>query len=157
MLAVSCGYRINYTLSGASIPVDAKTFSVAYFPNNATMVAPILSSTLTDELKNIFISRTNLIEVEAGGDFAFEGEITNYTSTTSSVSAGDFALMNRLTITVQVRFTNLIDDSKSFNRSFSAFQDYESTNLLTEVEGTLIPEIVNQIVLNIFQAAASDW
>ncbi|MFI3279313.1 MAG: LptE family protein [Rikenellaceae bacterium] len=154
---VSCGFRISYTLSGASIPVDAKTFSVAYFPNNATMVAPILSSTLTDELKDMFISRTSLTEVAEGGDFAFEGEITTYTSTTSSVSSDDYALMNRLTVGVRVRFTNLIDESKSFNQTFTAYQDYPSTSLLTEVEDTLIPELVDQIVLNIFQASASDW
>ncbi|MFI3324457.1 MAG: LptE family protein [Rikenellaceae bacterium] len=157
LLLVSCGFRVSYTLSGASIPVDAKTFSVAYFPNNATMVAPILSSTVTDELKDIFISRTSLTEVADGGDFAFEGEITNYTSTTASISSDDYALTNRLTVTIQVRFTNRIDDSKSFNKSFSAYEDYDSTNLLTEVEDALIPEIVDQIILNIFQAAASDW
>ncbi|MFI3286740.1 MAG: LPS assembly lipoprotein LptE [Rikenellaceae bacterium] len=157
LICVSCSFKVSYTLSGASIPVDAKTFSVAYFPNNATMVAPILSSTITDELKNIFLSRTRLTEVPAGGDFAFEGEITSYTSTTSSVSSDDYALMNRLTIGVKVRFTNLIDDSKSFNKNFSAYQDYPSESLLTEVEGSLIPEIVDQIVLDIFQAAASDW
>ncbi|MFR9523784.1 MAG: LPS assembly lipoprotein LptE [Rikenellaceae bacterium] len=153
----SCAFRVSYTLSGASIPVDAKTFSVAYFPNNATMVAPVLSSTLTDELKNIYLSRTSLTEVGAGGDFAFEGEITTYTSTTSSVSSGDYALMNRLTLGVKVRFTNVIDDTKSFNKSFSAYQDYPSTSLLTEVEDTLIPELVEEIVLDIFQASASDW
>ncbi len=152
-----CSFRVSYTLSGASIPVDAKTFSVAYFPNNATMVSPILSSTLTDELKNIFLSRTSLIETSEGGDFAFEGEITNYTSTTATISSDDYALMNRLTITIKVRFTNLIDDSKSFNKAFSAYEDYPSTSLLTEVESTLIPEIVDQLVLDIFQASASDW
>ncbi|MFI3281620.1 MAG: LptE family protein [Rikenellaceae bacterium] len=157
LIFTGCAFRVSYTLSGASIPVDAKTFSVAYFPNNATMVAPILSSTLTDELKNIYLSRTSLTEVSYGGDFAFEGEITNYTSTTSSVSSGDYALLNRLTITVKVRFTNLIDDTKSFNKSFSAYEDYPSTSLLTEVEDTLIPELVDQIVLDIFQASASDW
>ena len=45
-----CGVAVKYSLSGASIPPDAKTFSVAYFPNNATMVSPILSSTLTERL-----------------------------------------------------------------------------------------------------------
>ncbi len=153
----SCSFRVSYTLSGASIPVGAKTFSVAYFPNNATMVAPILSSTMTDELKNMFLSRTSLTEVNEGGDFAFEGEITNYTSTTATISSDDYALMNRLTITIKVRFTNVIDDAKSFNKSFSAYADYPSTSLLTEVEGTLIAEIVDQLVLDVFQASASDW
>ena len=85
LLLSGCGVAIKYSLSGASIPPDAKTFSVAYFPNNATMVSPILSSTLTDALIDIFSRRTRLQQVEEGGDFAFEGEITNYTSVTCTV------------------------------------------------------------------------
>lgn len=156
-LFAGCGVAIKYSLSGASIPPDAKTFSVAYFPNNATMVSPILSSTLTDALVDMFSRRTRLTQVDEGGDFAFEGEITNYTSTTSSVSSDEYALLNRLTITVKVRFTNALDDSMSFNRTFSAYEDYDSTQLLTEVEGTLIPVIVDKIVTDIFQASASNW
>ncbi len=160
ILLVGCGYTVGYTLSGASIPPAAKTYSVAYFPNNATMVAPILSSTMTDALKEYYNKRTRLSSVNEGGDFAFEGEITNYTSTTASVSSSssnDYGALNRLTITVKVKFTNAIDEKASFNRTFSAFADYESTKLLTEVEGDLIPEIVDQIVDDIFQASASNW
>lgn len=157
VLMTSCGVAIKYSLSGASIPPDAKTFSVAYFPNNATMVSPILSSTMTDALVDIFSRRTRLQQVEEGGDFAFEGEITNYTSTTASVSSDDYALLNRLTITVKVRFTNALDDTMSFNQTFTAYEDYDSTQLLTEVEGTLIPEIVDKLVTDIFMAAASNW
>lgn len=157
VMMTSCGVAIKYSLSGASIPPDAKTFSVAYFPNNATMVSPILSSTLTDALVDIFSRRTRLQQVEEGGDFAFEGEITNYTSTTASVSSDDYALLNRLTITVKVRFTNALDDTMSFNQTFTAYEDYDSTQLLTEVEGTLIPEIVDKLVTDIFMAAASNW
>lgn len=154
-LLVSC--TVKYSLSGASIPPDAKTFSVAYFPNNAPMVAPVLSATLTDELTQRFATRTSLVQVEEGGDFAFEGEIVGYSSTTSSVSSGDYALQNRLTISVKVKFTNAIDDKMSFNKNFSAYADYDSTKLLTEVEGELIPQIVEQLVTDIFQAAASNW
>ncbi len=121
------------------------------------MVATTLSSTMTDELRTIFQQRTRLNEVSENGDFAFEGEIINYTSTTSSVSSGDYALLNRLTVTVRVRFTNMIDESKSYTKTYSSFQDYESTQLLNEVEDTLIPEIVEDIVLEIFQDSATDW
>ena len=121
------------------------------------MVAPTLSATITDELTQKFASSTRLSQVSEGGDFAFEGEIVGYTSTTSSVSSGDYALQNRLTITVKVKFTNVIDDKMSFNKTFSAYADYDSTRLLTEVQDELITEIVNQLVTDIFQAAASNW
>ncbi|MBQ2394185.1 MAG: LptE family protein [Alistipes sp.] len=155
---ITTGCTVKYSLSGASIPPDAKTFSVAYFPNNAAMVTPTLSSTLTDALIDKFSRSTRLLQVPEGGDFAFEGEIVGYTSATASVSSNDYALQNRLTITIRVRFTNVVDEKASFsNRTFSAYADYDSTKLLTEVEGELIAQIVEQLVNDIFQAAASNW
>lgn len=156
--AATAGCTVKYSLSGASIPPDAKTFSVAYFPNNAAMVTPTLSAVLTDALVDKFSRSTRLLQVSEGGDFAFEGEIVGYTSATASVSSNDYALQNRLTITVRVRFTNVVDEKASFNnRTFSAYADYDSTKLLTEVEGELITQIVDQLVNDIFQAAASNW
>lgn len=157
LLTTVSGCTVKYSLSGASIPPDAKTFSVAYFPNNAPMVAPILSSTLTDALVDKFSRQTRLTQVDEGGDFAFEGEIIGYSSTTASVSSNDYALQNRLTITIKVRFTNVVDEALSFNKNFSAYADYDSSRLLTEVEQELITQIVEQLVTDIFQAAASNW
>ena len=147
----------GYSLSGASSPESAKTFSVAYFPNNAPMVSPTLSATLTEALKDKFTRQTKLQQVEDNGDFAFEGEIVGYTSTTASVSSDNYAVLNRLTIRVKVKFTNVIEPDNSFNREFSAFADYESTKLLTEVQSELDEQIVEEIVTDIFQAAASNW
>ncbi|MEG1405060.1 MAG: LptE family protein [Alistipes sp.] len=157
VLLTACGYKVNYSLTGASIPVDAKTFSVAYFPNNAPMVAPTLSSALTEALQDKFSRQTRLIQVQEGGDFAFEGEITNYMSATSTVTANDVATQNRLTITVQVRFKNVVVENKSFNKSFSAYADYDTNTPLQSAESELIPQITSQLATDIFQAAAADW
>ena len=157
-LAAACGYKVTYNLTGGSIPPDAKTFSVAYFPNNAPMVAPTLSTTLTEALRDKFSRQTRLQQVDEGGDFAFEGEITNYSSTTASVSSGDYALQNRLTITVKVTFTNAIDQTLSFNnKSCSSYADYDSSQLLLDVQDQLIEEIVEKLVNDIYMAAAGNW
>lgn len=154
----SCGYKVTYNLSGGSIPPEAKTFSVAYFPNNAPMVAPTLSNVLTEALRDKFSRQTNLQQVEEAGDFAFEGEITNYSSNTSSVSSGDYALQNRLTITVKVSFQNAVDQTTSFsNKSFSSYADYDASQLLVDVQDQLIEEIVNDLVNDIYMAAAGNW
>lgn len=147
----------GYSFSGASIPEAAKTFSVAYFPNNAPMVSPTLSTTLVEALKDKFSRQTKLELVDEGGDFAFEGEIIGYTSVTASVSSDDYAILNRLTITVKVNFTNVVNPDDSFNQTFKAFADYDSTRLLTEVQQELDAEIVEQLVHDIYQAAASNW
>jgi hypothetical protein len=154
----SCGYKVTYNLSGGSIPPEAQTFSVAYFPNNAPMVAPTLSNVLTEGLRDKFSRQTRLQQVEEGGDFAFEGEITNYSSTTASVSSGDYALQNRLTITVKVNFQNAVDQTTSFNaKTFSSYADYDASQLLVDVQDQLIEEIVEDLVNDIYMAAAGNW
>ncbi len=156
------GCSVKYSLSGASISPLAKTFSVTYFPNNATMVAPILSATLTDALQERFIRQARLRQVNENGDLHMEGEITNYTSTPSSITSDasgvQGAAQNRLTVTVRVRFTNAIDPQWNFNnRTFSAYLDYPSTQLLQSAEPTLIPQLVEILVEDIFNAAVSNW
>lgn len=158
LVASGCIFmRGGYSFSGASIPDAAKTFSVAYFPNNAPMVSPTLSTMLTETLRDKFLRQTKLQMVEEGGDFAFEGEITGYTSTTASVSSDNYAQLNRLTVTVRVEFTNLIEPQNSFSQTFSQFADYDSQQLLTDIQSEIDQEIVDQIVNDIFMASAANW
>ena len=70
LLLSSCGI---YSFSGASIPAEAKTVSVQYFPNNAQLVNPLLSNTLTNALNDIFVNQTTLQSVAQNGDLALEG------------------------------------------------------------------------------------
>jgi outer membrane lipopolysaccharide assembly protein LptE/RlpB len=154
---VLVGCKVTYSLSGASIPANAKTVSIPYFPNNATLVSPTLSATLTDELQTRFTNQTKLELVPENGDLAFEGEITNYSVQPVAVTSNDVAAENRLTITVKVKFTNRIDPTFDFNKSFSAFQQYPSSSDLSSVEGALIPELVSQLVDDIFNAAVANW
>ena len=157
MMAMLGGCTVKYSFSGASIPLDAKTVSVPYFPNNAPMVAPSLSSTLTDALQDKFARQTKLQLVSTGGDLAFEGEITNYTSTPAAITSAETAAMNRLTITVKVKFTNIYEPQNNYNKSFSAFAEYDATSLLQDIQDTLITEICEQLVQDIFNAAVANW
>ena len=44
----------------------------------------------------------------------------------------------------------------SFIRTCAAYEDYDSSRLLTEAEGELIPLIVDKLVTDIFHASASN-
>ncbi|MBP3331510.1 MAG: LptE family protein [Tidjanibacter sp.] len=151
------GCTVKYSLSGASIPLEAKTVSIAYFPNNAPMVAPILSPTLTDALQDRFSRQTRLQLVNENGDLAFEGEILNYTSVPTAISGNETAALNRLTITVRVKFTNKYQPEFNYNRSFQAFADYDANILLQDAQNQLIEDIVKQLVDDIFNEAVSNW
>ena len=149
----SCGI---YSFSGASIPAEAKTVSVEYFPNHAQLVDPLLSDNLTTALRDAMNSQTTLDLVESGGDLAFEGEIVDYKTMPVAIT-GQTAALNRLTITVKVRFTNNIDDSKDFEQTFSRYEDYPSDQELNSVQSSLTSTIVEQLVEDIFNKALVNW
>lgn len=152
------GCSVSYSFSGASVDyTKSKTVSVGYFNNMAAMVSPILSPTFTDELKNKLASQTRLQLVAEDGDLSFSGEITGYSSDPVAISGDEYAMMNRLTITVRVKFVNKAEPQFSFEKSFSNYEDYNTNMLLTQAEGTLIPQIVEKLVDDIFNEALSNW
>lgn len=151
------GCSVSLSLSGASISPDVKTVQVGYFPNMAAMVSTILSSTLNDELVSKIKRQTRLQFVTESPDVYFEGEIVNYTSAPVAVTGDEYAALNRLTIVVQVKFTNTKEPNLSYSRSFSSYSDYSSSEALTSVESSLVPEICEQLVEDIFNAAFANW
>ena len=150
----SCGI---YSFSGASIPAEAKTVSVQYFPNNAQLVNPLLSNTFTNALNDMFVNQTTLQSVAQNGDLALEGEITGYSTSPIAITGNQTAAMNRLTVTVNVRFTNKYDESKNFEQNFSQYQDYPSGQDLSIVQDALVEQIVEDLCQDIFNKAVVNW
>lgn len=146
-----------YSFTGASIPAEAKTVSVTYFPNHAQLVNPLLSNDFTSALRDAIMNQTPLEMVESGGDLAFEGEITDYRTTPVAITAAQTAAMNRLTITVKVRFSNRFDETKDFEQSFSHYEDYPSDQDLNAVQDNLTGVIVEALVEDIFNKALVNW
>lgn len=150
----SCGF---YSFSGTSIPQEVKTFSVSYFENNAPINSPLLSQTITEGLKQKFISETNLSIEERNGDFDFSGEITSFTVTPVSAQSTDNAQLNRLTIQIAVKLVCSSDDKISFEQTFSNFQDFDATINFSDVENDLVEEISDMLIQSIFNKAAINW
>jgi hypothetical protein len=146
-----------YSFTGASIPANAKTITVIYFVNNAQYVEPSLSQTLTDALRDRFLAQTSLDAVTDGGDLQFEGSITEYSTRPVAIQGNQTAAMNRLTITVKVKFTNLIDQAKDFDMAFTRFEDYSSNQELSAVKDQLISDLSDQLVDDIFNKAVVNW
>jgi hypothetical protein len=91
------------------------------------------------------------------GDANFEGEIIDYNTRPHTVSADANAAVNRFTIGVRVKFTNVADPEKSFEQTFSRYEDYSSLSDLSEVESQLSERIVEMLVEDIFNAAFVNW
>ena len=157
LLAVICNGCGIYSFSGASIPAEAKTVSVQYFPNQAQLINPTLSNDFTTALRDAVMNQTSLDMVESGGDLAFEGEIVDYKTTPIAITAGQTAALNRLTITVNVRFFNTFDDTKNFETKFSHYEDYPSDQDLNSVQESLTGTIIEALVEDVFNKALVNW
>jgi hypothetical protein len=116
-----------------------------------------LSQKLTDELRNMFASQTSLNVVNGEGDMEVSGEITSYTTRASAISSGDEVAMNRLTITIKVKFVNNIDPDANFEQSFSRFRDYNAQLNFSSVESSLMSEIVTELCEDVFNKAVVNW
>ena len=154
-LLSSC--KISYSLSGASIPPEAKTVSVQYFQNYASFAPPTYSQLFSEALRDKLSSQTRLGLVNKGGDLSFEGGVTGYFTSPIAIQSTDQAALNRLTITVNVKYTCSFDEKKNFEQTFSRFADYSSTQNLSTVEEGLMKEINDQLVQDIFNKALNDW
>jgi Lipopolysaccharide-assembly len=116
-----------------------------------------LTLSFTEKLKEYYQRNTSLKLKPNDADLLLEGSITGYELTPVSATSSDKAALNRLTIRIEVRFTNNKDEEQNFEKEFSFYQDFPQEQNLSQVEGTLVPKIIDQIVLNIFNDTAAQW
>lgn len=159
LLLASCGLsKVSYSRNGASIPLEAKTFSVDYIENRATYVEPTLSSEFTEELKRKFRDETNLSEVlDGNGDLHFEGEIVRDYLRPVDINRQESAEQTRITIVVRIKYVNKLDDKFDYDTQFSAYRDMGASLDRNEVASSLIKEIIEQIVEDVYNKAVVNW
>lgn len=147
----------HVSLSGATIPPEAKTISVGFFTNNTTLGAPSLSQRFTERLRDMVSQQTSLALMKQNGDLQFEGYIADYNITPIAVQSNDQAAMNRLTISVNVVYINKFEESKNFEQTFTRFADFSSTVTIASKEADLVQEIYRQLTEDIFNRAFNNW
>ena len=149
--------KIKYSLNGATIPPEAKTISVTIFANNTTLGGPSISQKFTEKLRDVVSSQTSLSLMKQNGDLQFEGAITDYNVAPVAIQSTDQAALNRLTVTVRVKYSNKFDKTKNFEQPFTRFADYKTTSSLSAEEDKLLIEINRQLTEDIFNKAFNNW
>lgn len=145
----------NFTGTGK---IDAKTFQVNYFQNRAPIIEPGIERTLTQNLQNLIQNQTNLNLTNTNGDLVYEGEITEYRISPMTATANQGASQNRLTITVNVKFTNKKKESDNFEKKFSFFYDYNGTDQLVGSKLTSALDVIfERITQDIFNESLAKW
>ncbi len=156
-MAVFTACKISYSFTGASIAPTVKTFSVYYFPNRASLVNPNLSQQFTDGLQEKLIKQTSLNQIAENGDLEFSGQITEYDVKPMNIQEGDIAGQNRLTIGLKVKYVNNKDHEQDWEKTFTAYEDFDSNESLSGVEDGLVPEIIKKLTEDIFNASIANW
>ncbi|MBF25361.1 MAG: hypothetical protein CMP49_02440 [Flavobacteriales bacterium] len=146
-----------YSFTGTSIPKDAKTICVYYIENTASLIQPNLSNALTEALKTKCLNETQLTWKEENADISFSGKILDYKVEPIAIQNNETAAQNRLTITLEIIFINIIDESQNFKTTFSSYEDFDSDKNLYEEEESLNNIIVTNLVTDIFNAGLVNW
>ena len=165
-LLSSCGI---YSFTGTGkVDESIKTIQILNFTQQSAGGPANLAQKFTESIKEYYQRNTQLKLIQANPDVVLEGQITGYevTPVAPTVSAGsqsnnsasaDRAGLNRLTLSVNVKYTNTKDENSSFDQTFSFFQDFPQTQTLSQVEAALIPKMIDQLILDIFNKSAGDW
>ena len=152
------GCTISYKLNGAAIDYQVyKTIYVSQFPIRAALVYPPLQQTFENELLDYITRNTRLSTVDSGGDLQLEGEITGDSLSPQAVTENAYASKTRLTITVRVKYTDTRQESNDVDQTFSAYRDFDSSEMLTDVQDQLCNEISKELVDLIFNATLGNW
>lgn len=147
-------------LSGASIPAEMKTVSVPFIENNAPTVQPTLSQSLTEALKTRIRNQSRLNIVPSDANATFEGRITGYDIKPVAIQDNNrpTAGANRLTIRVNMKYTNNINPKQSFEESFERYYTFPAGNVdLNTVQATILKGIIDQLTDDIFNRAFAQW
>ena len=156
LFTTSCS--VKYSLTGASISPETKTFQVNYFQNNAPLIEPGIERDFTNKLIDLLINQTSLELVKSNGDLTYEGEIVEYRISPTTATANNTAAQNRLTVGVYIRFYDKNDSDADFERRFSFYYDYPgSVQLIGSQRDTALDEIFERITQDVFNASLAKW
>ena len=149
---------ISYKFNGANINYQTThSISVADFPNNAAMVNPALSNALSEGIRDLYSRQTRLEVLRKGGDLELEGEIVGYEISQGAIAADSYATESKLTIRVQVHFTNNINPEEPFDKTYSTYQTFDASRLLTDVQDELCDIMIKEIAENIYNDTVARW
>ena len=162
LLCESC--RV-YSFTGVAISPEVKTLSVAQFYNNALLGPSDMGNLLSEKLRQYFERNTSLSFVSEGGDIHLSGQIDSYTispvapSSSGTQTQPDYASLTRLTIFVSVTYVNVYDETFNFeSRKFSFFVDFDQNRIdFSSQERNFVEEILDQIVIDIFNQSLANW
>lgn len=149
----------SYKFNGSALNYDIyKTIYVSEFPIRAALVYPPLQQTFENKLLDAITRQTRLQTVSTpNSDLEITGEITGYNLSPQAVGTDAYATQTRLTISVRVKYTDRRNEANNVDQTFSAYRDFSSSEMLTDVQDELCEQISAELVDLIFNATLGNW
>lgn len=159
VIIITQACSISYKFNGSAIDYTKyKTVSVGEFPIRAALVYPPLQQLFENTITDMITRQTRLKMQEVPNtDIRIEGEITGYNLSPQAVNEDAYASKTRLTITVRVKYIDNVNPDKEMDQNFSAYRDFDSSELLTDVQDQLCDEICKELAELIFNQTFGDW
>ena len=159
VLLVGCKF---YSFTGASIPEGAETVQVNFFVNNAanevgSVFEPGLDRDFTNAVQEMLLNQTNLDLTNVNGHLIYEGEIVNYRVTPMTATAQETAAQNRLTMSVNVRYFNTLNEDDDFEKKFSFFFDFDAATQVQSIQTEAHEILFERITQDIFNESLAKW
>lgn len=149
---------VSYTFNGASIDyTKTKSISIVDFNNVAQLIHPPLAQEFSEKLRDKYTKQTRLKLLKSGGDLHLEGEIVGYDLTPMSIGQDSYSAETKLTVTINVRFTNNQKPEDDFEKKYIAFQSFDSNRMITDVQDELLTTIIEDIADNIYNDTVAKW
>ncbi len=155
----SCKFQWPYSIDGGRNFNDTVTVSVMTFTTSAPLTKATFPQSFSETMRDAIQRQTKLQTVARNGDLNFEGTVTGYSVAPVSIQGGgtNQASLNRLTVTISVKYTDVTDPKLDFESSFTRFADFPSSQNLTAVEDQLLKEISDQLVQDIMNRSINAW
>lgn len=149
---------ISYTFNGASIDyAKTRSISIVDFNNVAELIHPPLAQEFSERLRDKYSKQTRLKVLKTAGDLELEGEIVGYQLTPMAIGQDSYSAETKLTVTINVRFTNNTNPEDDFEKKYIAFQSFDSNRMITEVQDELLTTIIEDIADNIYNDTVAKW
>ena len=128
--------------------------SISYKMNGANIN---YQTTHSISIADLYTRQTRLQVLRKNGDLEIEGEIVGYDLTQGAIKPDSYASESKLTIRITVHFTNNINPEESFDRTYSAYQTFDASRLLTDVQDELCAAMIEEITNNIYNDTVAKW
>ena len=142
-----------YSFKGIAIDTEVRTYYVDQFVDNSGGGVPVLAINFTEKLKDKIRNESRLVYSEVDPDITFSGSIIRFDPVTSLTGAN-----NQLHIGVKVLLEKTKGEDledRTFNESF--FSEFPPDVNFLDVREDLIEEITDQLVIDIFNKAFTNW